>query len=194
MNDQPHSLTRLLELHPKTTSLLVIDVQERLAPAMPEELLGASLRAVRLLAAAARRLGASIAYTEQYPRGLGPTLPEVKEALGEGAVRFEKLTFSALETPGLSAHLREQAPSAVVVVGMEAHVCVFQTVRDLASAGFVVHVPFDGVCSRRVDHQSAGLSLCERAGAVITTAETIVFDWLKRAGSDEFRELSKLMR
>jgi nicotinamidase-related amidase len=90
--------------------------------------------------------------------------------------------------------LREQAPSAVVVVGMETHVCVFQTVRDLQSAGYVVHVPLDGVCSRREDHHQAGLELCRRAGAVVTTAETIVFDWLERAGTDDFRELSKLIR
>jgi nicotinamidase-related amidase len=77
---------------------------------------------------------------------------------------------------------------------METHVCVFQTVRDLLSAGFVVHVPIDGVCSRREDHKQAGLELCRSAGAVVTTAETVVFDWLERAGSDDFRELSKLMR
>jgi nicotinamidase-related amidase len=193
MNDQPHSLSRLLKLRPDTTCLVVIDVQERLAPAMPAAALAALERAVTLLAAAARRLGARVLVTEQYPRGLGHTLPRLAPALVD-AQRFEKVSFSAFEADGFAACLREQAPSAVVVVGMETHVCVFQTVRDLLSAGFVVHVPLDGVCSRRDDHQQAGLDLCRRAGAVVTTAETIVFDWLERAGTDDFRELSKLLR
>jgi nicotinamidase-related amidase len=193
MNDQPHSLTRLLKLRPVTTAVVVIDVQERLAPAMPEPELASLKRAVTLLAAAARRLGSRILLTEQYPRGLGHTLPELAPAL-EGAERFEKVSFSAFEADGFAARLREQAVSAVVVVGMETHVCVFQTVRDLLSAGFVVHVPLDGVCSRRDDHKQAGLDLCRSAGAVVTTAETVVFDWLERAGSEEFRELSKLIR
>ncbi|MET0412913.1 MAG: isochorismatase family protein, partial [Polyangiaceae bacterium] len=150
-------------------------------------------RAVKLLGGAAQRLGACTLFTEQYPRGLGPTLPALLPALS-GAERFEKVCFSAFEADGFAARLREQAVSAVVVLGIEAHVCVFQTVRDLLSAGFVVHVPIDGVCSRRDDHKQAGLELCRRAGAVLTTAETVVFDWLERAGSDDFRELSKLIR
>jgi nicotinamidase-related amidase len=193
MNDQPHSLTRLLKLRPDTTCLVVIDVQERLAQAMPGPALVALERAVTLLGSAARKLGARVLLTEQYPRGLGHTLPQVAAALGDAA-RFEKACFSAFEADGFAACLREQAPSAVVVVGMETHVCVFQTVRDLQSAGYVVHVPLDGVCSRREDHHQAGLELCRRAGAVVTTAETIVFDWLERAGTDDFRELSKLIR
>jgi nicotinamidase-related amidase len=193
MNDQTHSLTRLLKLRPVTTAVVVIDVQERLAPAMPEPALGALERAVKLLGAAAQRLGSRTLFTEQYPRGLGATLPALLPALA-GGERFEKTCFSAFEADGFAARLREQAVSAVVVLGIEAHVCVFQTVRDLLSAGFVVHVPIDGVCSRRDDHKQAGLELCRRAGAVLTTAETVVFDWLERAGSDDFRELSKLIR
>ena len=77
---------------------------------------------------------------------------------------------------------------------MEAHVCVFQTVRELTARGVTVHVPLDGVASRRDDHRAAGLSLCSAAGATVTTMETIVFDWLRRAGTDEFKRLSKLIR
>ena len=77
---------------------------------------------------------------------------------------------------------------------MEAHVCVFQTARDLARRGLTVHVAADGVASRRDDHRDAGLSLCERAGAVVTTTETVVFDWLERAGSEQFKLLSKVIR
>ena len=77
---------------------------------------------------------------------------------------------------------------------MESHVCVYQTVRDLVARGLEVHVPIDGVTSRRDDHRAAGIGLCERAGAVRTTTESVVFDWLGRAGTDAFRELSKRIR
>jgi nicotinamidase-related amidase len=77
---------------------------------------------------------------------------------------------------------------------MEAHVCVFQTVRELAARGIDVYVPLDGVASRRDDHRAAGIELCRSAGAIITTMESVVFDWLQRAGSEEFKRLSKLIR
>jgi nicotinamidase-related amidase len=81
-----------------------------------------------------------------------------------------------------------------VLIGMEAHVCVYQTARDLVERGYAVHVPIDGVVSRRDDHRETGIALCERAGAVRTTTETVVFDWLGRAGTDVFRQISKLIR
>jgi nicotinamidase-related amidase len=83
---------------------------------------------------------------------------------------------------------------AAIVVGMETHVCVYQTVRELAARGVDVFVPMDGVASRRDDHRAAGLELCRAAGATITTMETVVFDWLRRAGTDVFKHLSKRIR
>ena len=83
---------------------------------------------------------------------------------------------------------------AAIVIGVEAHVCVLQTVRDLCARGVQVLVPLDGVASRRDDHRAAGLDLCRAAGATVTTAESVVFDWLRRAGTDEFKKLSKLIR
>jgi len=94
----------------------------------------------------------------------------------------------------LAAQLDEVAPKVVIVVGMETHVCVYQTVRDLIGRGFEVHVPIDAVVSRHDDDRTVGIALCERAGAIPTTTETIVFDWLGRAGTDAFRTISKLVR
>jgi nicotinamidase-related amidase len=193
MTDLPHSVDRLLRLRPEASCLVIIDVQERLAQAMPPDTLALLRRAVLVLGTAAKRLGVPVLVTEQYPQGLGSTLADLEPAL-VGAARFEKTCFSAVEGDGFAARLREHNPTSVVVVGMEAHVCVFQTTRDLSSAGFVVHIPFDGVCSRREDHKQAGLGLCTRAGAVITSAESVVFDWLGRAGTETFRDLSKLVR
>jgi len=182
-------------LLPASTAVVVVDVQERLAAAMPEQQLREVLRASRILLEAARLLGAPVFVTEQYPKGLGPTLAELEPTLvAAGAKRFEKDAFSAADAPGFAEALIASGAKAAVVVGMESHVCVYQTVRDLVARGLEVHVPIDGVSSRRDDHREAGISLAERDGAVRTTTESVVFDWLVRAGSDEFKQLSKLIR
>jgi nicotinamidase-related amidase len=182
-------------LEPKTTAVVVVDVQDRLARAMPTHQLDEVDRSIRILVEAARLLGAPVLVTEQYPKGLGPTLPEISEVLNAaGAQRFEKLDFSACDANGFSTALERAGVRAAVVVGMESHVCVYQTVRDLVARGIEVYVPIDGGSSRRDDHRETGLRLCEEAGAVRTTTETVVFDWLRRAGSDEFKALSKLIR
>jgi nicotinamidase-related amidase len=152
-------------------------------------------RALGLLTAAAEQLGIATLYTEQYPKGLGPTvswlLPLLQKAKGR---RFEKLCFSADDADGLSVVVSDIAPEFIVVVGMETHVGVFQTVRDLASRGYRVAVPFDGVASRREDHRDVGLELCRGFGAQISSAETLVFDWLRQAGTSDFKSLAPHIR
>jgi nicotinamidase-related amidase len=182
-------------LVPPQTLVAVIDVQERLVPAMPPPAVEQLTRAITILLEAARVLGAPVVATEQYPKGLGRTIAPVAAKLDElGAPRIEKMDFSACGAPEFTSLLAKLAPATVIVVGVEAHVCVYQTVRDLRSRDLEVHVPIDGVASRRDDHRQAGLALCERTGAVLTTAETVVFDWLGRAGTETFRALSKVVR
>jgi nicotinamidase-related amidase len=182
-------------LDPRTTLLLLVDIQEKLAPAMPAQALEAMQRAATILLEAASALEVPVLATEQYPQGLGATLAPLREKLvASGAPILEKLEFSAAEAPGFAAALGRLAPRAIVVLGMETHVCVFQTVRELAARGLDVHVPLDGVASRRDDHKQAGLDLCRAAGATITTAETIAFDWLRKAGGDAFKRISKTIR
>jgi nicotinamidase-related amidase len=182
-------------LRPDTTAVIVVDIQERLAGAMPEAQLESLRRSARILLHAAHLLRAPVFLTEQYPKGLGPTLSDVSEASKlAGALRFEKLAFSAWDAGGFRDAVQASGAKAAVVIGMEAHVCVYQTVRDLSGVGLEVYVPSDGVSSRREDHREIGLGLCERAGAIRTTTESVVFDWLSRADSSEFKELSKLIR
>jgi nicotinamidase-related amidase len=182
-------------LVPRETAVVVVDIQERLAAAMPEAQLREVMRATRILLEGARMLGAPVFLTEQYPKGLGPTLAELEPLLAAAAARrFEKEAFSAADAPGFADALAASGVKAAVVVGMESHVCVYQTVRDLVARGLEVHVPIDGVSSRRDDHREAGIRLAERAGAVRSTTESVVFDWLVRAGTDEFKQLSKLIR
>ena len=185
----------LARLDPKTTLLVIVDVQEKLAPAMPPAALAELERAAAILLAAARLLGVRVLATEQYPRGLGPTIPSIAATLAAmGVVPIAKTTFSAFSEPAFLDAAHAPLPRSAVVLGMEAHICVFQTVRDFAALGVSVHVPRDGVASRRDDHREVGLGLCARAGAAITTAETVAFDWLERAGGEAFKAVSRLVR
>jgi nicotinamidase-related amidase len=182
-------------LDPKRSVVLVVDVQERLAAAMPPDAMTALTRAANILLEAASASGVRILATEQYPQGLGPTVPTLREKLtAAGAPILEKVEFAAVEAPGFSAAWEATKGRTAIVLGMETHVCVFQTVRELAQRGVEVHVPLDGVASRRDDHRQVGLELCRAAGATITTAETVVFDWLARAGGDAFKRISKAVR
>jgi nicotinamidase-related amidase len=178
--------------------LLVIDWQERLAAAMDAEVQAAKLRNVVILCRAAARLGLPIVVSEQYPKGLGPTVAPVLEALpaGDSVRRFEKMTFSCAPAPELKQALAAFRRDQWIVCGMETHVCVYQTVRDLCWGGgdLVVHVVADAVQSRRKADWEIGLDLMRQAGAVLTCTETVVFDLLQRAGTEEFKELSKLVK
>lgn len=182
-------------LDPRETTILVIDVQEKLAAAMPAAAVADVTRAASVLLEAAATFGARVIATEQYPQGLGRTLGPIAERLAAASSTvIEKVEFSACDNRAFEQAWAAARSKTAVVLGMEAHVCVFQTVRELAARGVNVLVPIDGVASRRDDHRAAGLELCRAAGATLTTMETIVFDWLQRAGTAEFKKISKLVR
>jgi len=188
-------MTGVERTKPSTTAIILIDVQEKLAPTMPAEQLASLERAARILLGAAAELGAPVLATEQYPKGLGPTIAPLAGLLEAAGVKpIAKQTFSCCAEPRFIAAFKESGADAAIVIGMETHVCVFQTVRDLQARGVRVDVPIDGVASRRDDHRRAGLDLCARAGAVITTAETLLFDWMVQSGTDTFKALAKLVR
>jgi nicotinamidase-related amidase len=182
-------------LVPASSLLLVVDVQERLAAAMPRDSLERTVKNTNLLLEAAAILKVPVVASEQYPKGLGPTLAPILERLSNvGAAPIDKLSFDASAEPRIAREIARIGPRAVIVVGMEAHVCVFQTARELTRRGHVVHVVADAVASRTEANRRAGLALVERTGASVTVAEAVVFDWLERAGTDAFRAVSKLVR
>ena len=165
------------------SALVLIDVQEAFRPY-------ASFPAVALacskLLRAARILELPRIVSEQYPKGLGHTAPEVGL---EDESRLEKTVFSAVRAEGFDLGGRDQA----VVCGIETHVCVSQTVHDLLADGVEVHVPADAVGSRHQLDYERGLERLERAGAVVTTVESALFELLERAGTPEFKEVQKLI-
>ncbi len=186
-----------LALVPARTALLVVNVQERLAAVMPEEALARAERNIGILAELARRLDIPVVLSEQYPRGLGPTTRPVLDALaplGEAVHRLEKVDFSVCDAPAFAdVRARVDRPDWIVC-GMETHICVYQTVRRMVAEGANVHVPADAVVSRLPDNRLIGIDLMRTAGAIISSTETIVFDALGRAGTDDFKAMSKLVR
>lgn len=189
---RPASDPRALSLDRRDAVVLLVDVQERLSRAMPEDALAQVTRNADVLLRAAARLGLPVVASEQYPKGLGHTLPALRALLPGPPI--EKLEFSCAGSEALAAALAREGRQQVVVVGMESHVCVFQTVRDLCRAGYFAFVPQDAVCSRADSNRQLGLRLMEKAGATITSTETVLFDLLRQAGTPEFKELSALIK
>ena len=186
---------RLDRLSPSRAALLVIDIQERLLPAMPAEVGAQVVKNTKILVEAATRLGFPIVVSQQYPKGLGATVPELDAALPATAHRFDKVEFSAACTSQF-AELRASTLAERdqwIVTGIEAHVCVYQSVRDLVPNA-AVHVVADAVASRTRENWRAGLDLMDRLGAITTTTEICVFDLLERAGTDDFKALSKAIK
>lgn len=170
--------------------LLIIDIQEKLVPAISQGQM--VIKNTNLLIKAASIMDIPIVVTEQYPKGLGSTVPEIRENI-EGAHKCDKLTFSAC-TQDVMESLKKTGRKKVIVTGMETHVCVFQTVRDLLKQGYCVFIAADAVSSRTEENKRNGLELMRDMGAVISNTETIIFDLLKQAGTEEFKVLSKLIK
>jgi nicotinamidase-related amidase len=173
-------------------ALVVIDVQEKLCVAMDDKVLKHLVKNAGILLDAAAELQIPVVATEQYVKGLGETLPELKKRLTAPAL--EKMAFSCCGDPAFVTKMKSLGRKQVIVVGMECHVCVLQTVLELLDAGFAVHLVRDAVMSRRKDNWFVGLETARDAGAVITSTEAALFQLLKVAGTDEFKKLSKLVR
>jgi nicotinamidase-related amidase len=173
------------------TVLLVVDVQERLMPVIHDS--GLVVANIRRLVEGARVLGLPVVVSEQYSKGLGPTVAPVREVLG-GAETWEKLTFSCLGDEPLAARLRELGRDTLLVCGVESHVCVSQTTLDALADGFRVHLAADAVSSRSPENKRIALERLARAGATVTSTEAALFELLERAGTEEFKKISALVK
>jgi nicotinamidase-related amidase len=177
------------------SQLLIVDVQTKLLPVVSGQ--QAVLDRCILLVRAARRLGIPITVSEQYPRGLGPTVASLRDAVGDFGAVFEKIEFSCLRNTVLHERLhslRRKGTSQVVVAGTEAHVCVAQTTIDLATQGFETFVVADAVGSRSETDRKLALLRIGKCGADAVTSEMVVFEWLGQAGTPEFKDLLALVK
>jgi len=169
--------------------LLLVDMQERLVPAMAD---AADVTArCGILLSAANALGVPVLASEQYPKGLGATIPDLAALAPR---RLEKLEFSAYANSAIKDELARADRPQIVLAGIEAHVCVLQTGLELIAAGFQVFVAADAVASRWPESREVALHRIARAGATLITAEMALFEWLRSASAPEFRTISKLIR
>lgn len=172
--------------------LVVIDVQERLVPAMPEKVYKRLRETVKMLVQSAKLMNVPVVTTEQYPKGIGHTVPELADACSEKVV--EKVSFGCCGEPDFNAAIKETGRTQVIVTGMEAHVCVYQTVLGLLEDGYHVHLLSDAICSRKKTDYFAGVANAAQAGAVVATAETVLFQMLKESTHEQFKAISRLVK
>ena len=171
------------------TGLLVVDVQEKLIRAIADG--PRVVFNVRRLIDAAKILGLPVVATQQYPQGLGPTVPELAERLGEVP---SKLTFSCGGCPGIFRDFERRGIGKLLLCGVEAHVSIQQTALDLLAAGWRVYVAVDAVGSCRETDCRTALGRMDSAGATLTTTEAALFEWCRTAGTPEFNEISRLVQ
>ncbi|HZJ76409.1 MAG TPA: isochorismatase family protein [Oscillospiraceae bacterium] len=172
------------------TVLMIIDIQDRLAAAMEygENIIDNT----DILITISKDMDIPILTTEQYPKGLGSTVEKLNCNLDKDSI-YEKISFTGCIEQVVSS-LKQSGRKKVIVVGIEAHVCVLQTVRDLLADGYQVFVVADAVCSRTEQNYKIALDLMDAMGAVITSTETVCFDLLKEAGTPLFKKISKLIK
>lgn len=171
--------------------LVVVDIQEKLAVVMGEreKVVSNTLHLIE----AAKLLRFPTIVTEQYPKGLGPTVSEIREAL-PSCKPIEKLTFGCCGEPGFMKALESTGKRKIILCGMETHVCVLQTCIGSLREGFTVHAVRDAICSRTKENYKTGIEFMRDAGAVITGTETVLFQLLEKAGTEEFKAIVKRIK
>lgn len=171
--------------------LVIVDIQERLANVMDKKknVVDNCLHLIEI----SKLLNIPVILTEQYPKGLGPTVSEIKEAL-PAYEPLEKITFDCCKDPAFLEKTKSLKRNTIILVGMETHVCVLQTCLSLLKNGYILHLVKDAVCSRTEDNFSSGIEMMRDAGAVITCTETVLFQLLEKAGTEEFKTISKRIK
>ena len=181
------------ELDRARTCLLLIDYQERLYSAMPQDVGQNRLDNVMRMLKGAQALNLPLIVTEQYPQGIGPTLPAIVDA--HPSMRpIAKTSFSCWKNEEARQAIEMGGCDTVLVMGMETHICVYQTVLDLLSSGRRVHVVADACLSRTEENWRLGTAMCRQAGAVVTGTETALFQLLGKAGGEAFKVIAKAIR
>ena len=178
-----------IDINTENSAFLFIDVQEKLTAMLRKD---KAAKKAEILAKTAKILNIKTVLTEQYPQGLGSTIPSVKYCLPDSAKTFEKTSFNALETDGVKEALGNV--KNVFIFGIETHICVLQTALALLQNGYNVFVIKDACASRETDEFKAGINLMEKEGAKIMTTEIVLFGLLKTAKHPNFKEVQLLIK
>ena len=173
--------------------LLVVDIQEKFAPILPDS--ERLIQNAGILIDAARELGVPIVVSEQYPKGLGHTVPQLLEKLpAENAAVLEKTAFGCFEDSGIRAHLAALGRRQVLVCGLETHICVNQTAHQLLHAGYEVHIAEDAVASRAEQNREIALRKLRHSGAIASCVEMALFEWIADAKHPRFKQVQALIK
>jgi len=179
-------------LSPEKSLLVVIDVQERLLPAIQNS--RQIIFNVRRLLEGAQVLGVPVLVSEQYPQGLGSTVKELTPYIPAGTAALSKKSFSIYDNESIRTEIDSRKRSQIVLCGVEAHVCILQSAFDLHRAGYEVYISADAVGARLAPDQKTALRRCETSGMVLTTTESLLFEWCRTADHPQFKEISRLAK
>ncbi len=185
----------MMRMQRNMSQVLIVDIQDKVLAPIPskETIIDKTIKIIK----AAQILNIPITVSEQYPQGLGPTVEPLRNLLNGYGATYGKIDFSCMRDDVLRHHLqdhRDGARGQVVVAGIESHVCVLQTALDLIADGFEVFVAADAIGSRADLSHALATRRMERAGAFIVDTEMIIFEWLERAGTPEFKPLQALIK
>jgi len=178
---------------PEQAALVVVDIQEKLAQVMDQEVMNKVVQNTIVLIEAARTFEYPILMTEQYTKGLGKTVSGLQDAL-QSVDPLEKLAFSCCGDRHFKAALKASGAKDILLCGIETHVCVLQTALDLLKEGYRVFLPADAVCSRKKLNWKLACNLMHDAGVVVGSTEIFIFQMLRESGTERFKKLSKLIR
>lgn len=179
----------------KTSQLLIINTQERLARAMPKTDRDMMVTNITRLSQAASQLEVPIILSEHYGKGLGSTLSEIAQHLPPHTKAKDKMTFSCCTAPGFEEELAEHDQrKQIIIVGLEAHICVLQTASGLQQWGYQVFVVEDAIASRNTQHRQNALERMRQGGVYITNSESVAFEWMGDASQPNFKQVSELFR
>jgi nicotinamidase-related amidase len=181
--------------HANTSQLLIINAQEKLVRAMPKQDRDLMVSNIIRLSKATNLLEIPVIVSEHYGKGLGTTLPEVTEHLPKHIVAKDKLTFSCCTAPGFEEELgQDEKRKQIVIVGLEAHICVLQTASGLQQWGYQVFVVDDAIASRNTLHRMNAVSRMRQGGIQISNSESVAFEWMGGASQPSFKQISELFR
>lgn len=181
-----------MRIDPANTAVLVVDYQEKLLPAIHD--VEHLLERTKILLSGLQVLEIPVVLTEQYPRGLGPTVQEVKDCLGDNYQPYEKITFSVMGCEAVKEAFAALGKKNIIVCGTEAHICVLQSVIDLQAEGYQVYLVEDCIASRKPSDKESSIRRAMGEGALITSAEAILFELTYISGTSTFKQISKIVK
>lgn len=180
--------------HVENSILLIIDIQERLASAMPSNILDDVIKNTNILVQAANELGIPVIHSEQYPKGLGNTVTSITDNLAKNSHNITKTSFSCSNADGFNDLIVKQKRQQIIITGIESHICVLQSALQLQRQGYSVHVVEDAVCSRKKLNHKNALARLRQNDITINNVESVLFEWLRDASHPKFKILSKLIK